>query len=206
VAKNYVLAMAIAGTFAGLAGVVDMLGFQYRYGQLDITNSNNIGFIGIAVALLGRNKAIGIALSALLFASLLYGTSTRSIDASVFKPELAGNLTWMIQALVLLFIGADVLILYVWNARKKLRRSRPPAQPAQPTQAAGQMVARAENPLWPGFGARQIAIGGIVLGCFAFLVALPPITARAPWWPPLLGILAIGAGVWAVSRGVGRVG
>jgi simple sugar transport system permease protein len=137
VAKNYVLAMAISGTFAGLAGVVDMLGFQYQYGQLDVVNSNNIGFIGIAVALLGRNKAIGIALSALLFASLLYGTSTRSLDPSVFPPTLAGNLTLMIQALVLLFIGADVLILYVWNARKKLRRSGPPARTAQPTEASG---------------------------------------------------------------------
>jgi simple sugar transport system permease protein len=137
VAKNYVLTMAIAGGFAGLAGVLDMLGYLYRFGQLDIQNSNNIGFLGIAVALLGRNKALGVALSALLFAALLYGTSTRSLDQSVFPPTLAGNLTSMIQALVLLFIGADVLILYVWNARKKLRRSKPPAQTAQPTQAAG---------------------------------------------------------------------
>src|SRR5206468_5121025 len=109
VAKNYVLAMAISGMFAGLAGVIDMLGYQYRFGQLDVINSQ-IGFIGIAVALLGRNKAVGVGLSALLFAALLYGTSTRSLDPSVFPPELAGNLPLMIQALVLLFIGADVLI------------------------------------------------------------------------------------------------
>jgi ABC-type uncharacterized transport system permease subunit len=68
------------------------------------------------------------------------------------------------------------------------------------------MVARAEQPKWTGFGARQIAIGGIVLGCFAFLVALPPITARAPWWPALLGLLAIGAGIWSLSRGARRPG
>jgi simple sugar transport system permease protein len=41
----------------------------------------------------------------------------------VIQPELAGNLTYMIQGLVVLFVGADVLILYVWNTRKKLRRS-----------------------------------------------------------------------------------
>jgi ABC-type uncharacterized transport system permease subunit len=68
------------------------------------------------------------------------------------------------------------------------------------------MAARAEQPLWSGFGARQIAVGGIVLGCFAFLVALPPITARAPWWPPLLGVLAIAAGIWSVTRGARRLG
>jgi general nucleoside transport system permease protein len=137
VARNYVLAMAISGMFAGLAGVIDMLGYQYRFGQLDVINSN-IGFIGIAVALLGRNKAIGVGLSALLFAALLYGTSTRSLNPSVFPPELAGNLTFMIQALVLLFIGADVLILYVWRSRKKLiprRGARTPPTP-QPTESS----------------------------------------------------------------------
>jgi hypothetical protein len=39
----------------------------------------------------------------------------------VIAPELAGNLTYIIQGLVVLFVGADVLILYVWNTRKKLR-------------------------------------------------------------------------------------
>src|SRR5919197_569375 len=119
VAKNYIITMAIAGGFAGLAGVMDMLGYQYRFGVLDVQTSQ-IGFIGIAVALLGRNKAIGVALSALLFAGLLYGTSTRSISQTVLRPELAGNLTLMIQALVLLFVGADVLILYLWQARRRL--------------------------------------------------------------------------------------
>jgi ABC-type uncharacterized transport system permease subunit len=124
VARNYVLAMAISGLFAGLAGCMDMLGYQYRFGVLDVQGSN-IGFIGIAVALLGRNKAIGIFFSALLFAGLLYGTSTRSISQTVLKPELAGNLTYMIQALVLLFIGADVLIIYIWQARRRVLPRRP---------------------------------------------------------------------------------
>jgi ABC-type uncharacterized transport system permease subunit len=130
VARNYVVAMACAGGFAGLAGALDMLGYQYRFGVLDVQTSQ-LGFIGIAVALLGRNKAVGIFFSALLFAALLYGTSSRSIDQSVLKPELAGNLTLMIQALVLLFIGADVLILYVWQARRKiLPRRLKPSPPA----------------------------------------------------------------------------
>jgi general nucleoside transport system permease protein len=128
VARNYFLAMAIAGLFAGLGGALDILGWQYRLGTLDVQTSV-VGFIGIAVALLGRNTAIGVGLSALLFGALLYGTSTRSLDPEVFPPELAGNLTLMIQALVLLFVGADLLVVYVWNLRRKLRRGEaPPAE------------------------------------------------------------------------------
>jgi simple sugar transport system permease protein len=74
--------------------------------------------------LLGRNTALGVGLAALLFGSLVNGTSTRGLDPSVFPPQLAGNLTLMIQGLVLLFVGADVLVLYVWQARRKLGRNR----------------------------------------------------------------------------------
>ena len=129
VARNYFLAMAISGLFAGLAGAMDILGWQYRLGVLDV-QSTQIGFIGIAVALLGRNTAIGTGLAALLFGALLYGTSTRTLDPDVFPPELAGNLTLMIQALVLLFIGADVLVLYVWRLRSRFRRRPAEAVPA----------------------------------------------------------------------------
>jgi general nucleoside transport system permease protein len=119
VARNYFLAMAIAGGFAGLAGAIDLLGWQYRYGQIDIQQAD-IGFAGIAVALLGRNRALGIFFSALLFGGLLTGTSTRNLDPSLFDPELAGNLTLIIQGLVVLFVGADLLVISVWRARKRL--------------------------------------------------------------------------------------
>jgi general nucleoside transport system permease protein len=120
VARNYFLAMAISGAFAGLAGSIDLLGWQFN---LDLTTvqSVQIGFIGIAVALLGRNSAVGILFSALMFGALLNGTSSRNLDPSIFRPELAGNLTRIIQGLVVLFVGADLLILYLWHARKKLR-------------------------------------------------------------------------------------
>jgi general nucleoside transport system permease protein len=120
VARNFILAMAISGLFAGLAGALDILGWQFRLGVLDVQVSN-IGFIGIAVALLGRNTAVGTGLAALLFGALLTGTSTRSLDPNIFPPQLAGNLALMIQALVLLFVGADLLIIYIWQARRKLR-------------------------------------------------------------------------------------
>ncbi len=114
VARNYFLAMAIAGVFAGLAGAIDMLGWRFSIGFSDI-QSSTIGFVGIAVALLGRNTALGVGLSALVFGALVNGTATRNIPPEAFDiPEQAGNLSLTIQALVLLFIGADILILYLW--------------------------------------------------------------------------------------------
>jgi general nucleoside transport system permease protein len=132
-ARNYIVTMAISGLFAGLAGAMDVLGYLFRLGVLDIQVSQ-VGFIGIAVALLGRNTAVGIALASLLFGGLLYGTSSRSpsLGPDVFPTQLAGNLTLIIQGLVLLFVGADVLILYLWQLRKKVRpRSATPSEAAE---------------------------------------------------------------------------
>ena len=122
VARNYFLAMAISGLFAGLAGAIDTTGWAYRINTNDVMISSQIAFVGIAVALLGRNKAIGIGLAAMLFASLVTGTSTRNLDPEIFRPELASNLTVMIQGLVVLFVGADVLILSVLGLRRRRRR------------------------------------------------------------------------------------
>jgi ABC-type uncharacterized transport system permease subunit len=128
VSRNYFLAMAISGAFAGLAGAVDMLGWRFSIGFSDI-QSSTIGFIGIAVALLGRNTALGVGLAALVFGGLVNGTATRNIPPEVFEiPEQAGNLSLTIQALVLLFIGADIVILYLWSKagrRIGVRRSSP---------------------------------------------------------------------------------
>jgi ABC-type uncharacterized transport system permease subunit len=123
VARSYFLAMAISGAFAGLAGAMDILGWQYRLDLTFVQTYADIAFIGIAVALLGRNTAGGVFFAALLFAALKTGTSTRNLDPSIFRPELANNLTQMIQGLVVLFVGADLLILYIWNVRRKLKRA-----------------------------------------------------------------------------------
>jgi ABC-type uncharacterized transport system permease subunit len=130
VSRSYFLAMAISGAFAGLAGSMDILGWQFRLDLTSVQTYSYIAFIGIAVALLGRLSAGGIFFAALLFAALKTGTSTRNLDPTVFKPELANNLTQLIQGLVVLFVGADVLILYLWQARRKLRLSQRKGSPA----------------------------------------------------------------------------
>jgi simple sugar transport system permease protein len=112
VRRNYFLAMAISGAFAGIAGAIDVLGWQFRLATGDIQTSQ-VGFIGIAVALLGRNTAVGVLLAALLFGSLVTGTSTRNLDPEIFQPELAFNLTLLIQGLVVLFVGADLIVLWL---------------------------------------------------------------------------------------------
>ena len=50
-------------------------------------------------------------------------TRTR-LDPSVFRPDLANNLTSIIQGLVVLFIGADLLIIYLWRLRKRVVPTR----------------------------------------------------------------------------------
>jgi len=227
VGRSYFLAMAISGAFAGLGGALDILGWQYRLGTLDIQYSS-VGFIGIAVALLGRNTAVGMGFAALLFGALLYGTSTRSLDPTVFDPSLAGNLTLMIQALVLLFVGLDVLLLMLWNRRgrplphlrlPRLRRGGAPsrveatqraiarraagiARPAVPLGARARDWALARVPR----GTRAVAIGGIALAVAAFVVSLPPITNRSEVVPPVIGLAAGAMAAHAVAHGQRRLG
>jgi simple sugar transport system permease protein len=123
VARNYVTAMAISGAFAGIAGAMAPLGLSFHLTSTSIQVDSYIAFLGIAVALLGRNTAVGIFFAALLFAALSVGTSTRNLDPDVFPPELANNLTQLIQGLVVIFVGAELLILSIWGARKRLPRA-----------------------------------------------------------------------------------
>ena len=124
VGPTYVWVMALCGLFAGLAGAMDVLGWQFRVATNDI-QVGSLGFIGIAAALLGRNTAIGTCAAALLFGALLQGTSTRNLDPAVFDPSLAQNLTYIIQGLVILLITANAII--IWLVRRR-RRADVPAE------------------------------------------------------------------------------
>ena len=65
----------------------------------------------IAVAVLGRNRALGVFFSALLFGALLTGTSTRNLDATVFRPDLAG---WRRERAALRPTGRPIRIRPDW--------------------------------------------------------------------------------------------
>ena len=47
---------------------------------------------------------------------------------------------------------------------------------------------------------------GVTIGVIAFVLAIPPIAARSPLWPILLGVVAILFGIASASRGAYRVG
>jgi general nucleoside transport system permease protein len=127
VGRNYVLVMAVCGAFAALGGALDLLGWQYRIATNDIQFLLT-GFFGIAVALLGRNTAIGTVAAALLIGALLSGTSQRNLDPTIFEPSLASNLTYIIQGLVILIVSADVIVLTLLRRGRGLfGRRREPA-------------------------------------------------------------------------------
>ena len=128
VGRNYVRVMLVCGAFAGVAASLDILGWKFSLFTNDIQTSQ-IGFLGIAVALLGRNTAGGTAAAALLFGGLLTGTSERNLDPKVFDPNLAQYLTYMIQGMIVLLVSTDVIALWVLRSGRGLgvavrRRSR----------------------------------------------------------------------------------
>jgi simple sugar transport system permease protein len=75
-------AMLLSGAVAGLVGMVDILSRNHRYDQ---NFTPGLGFAGIAVALLGRNNAIGMAVGAMLFAFLDASSSILQITGSASR-------------------------------------------------------------------------------------------------------------------------
>ncbi len=224
VARSYFLAMAISGAFAGLGGAMDMLGWQYRIGTLDIRTST-IGFVGIAVALLGRNSAVGVGFASLLFGALLYGTSSRSIDSTIIAPQLAGNLTLIIQGLVLLFVGIDVLLLMIWRnrgirlprvSRWGLLPRRTPKVEVAVSSGAAEKFAPARASLssrvadWARDavprGPKAVGVAAVIVALLAAFVAIPPLTLRSPILPVVIGLVAIALAVVPVRAGMLRLG
>ena len=96
VAKNTVLAMAISGAIAGLAGVNQVMGYQhrFRYGVFE-----GLGFDGIGVAFIGRNSPMGVVLAALLFGILDYGGL--AIDVTTEVPR---EIILVLKAVILIFV------------------------------------------------------------------------------------------------------
>jgi simple sugar transport system permease protein len=93
-----VIAMLISGALAGMMSVNTTLGESER---LILNSTEGAGFVGIAVALMGRNHPIGILMAALLFGFLAQGGAELALWTDIPR-----ELIVVIQALVILFTGA----------------------------------------------------------------------------------------------------
>lgn len=96
--RTLVATMACAGALAGLAGVNEVMGFRYRF--LD-NFAGGVGFLGIAVALLGRVRMSGVVAAALLFGVLNAG----AVEVDLFT-EVPREIVLVVQAAILLFVVA----------------------------------------------------------------------------------------------------
>jgi general nucleoside transport system permease protein len=97
--RMIILVMMISGALSGMVAVNEVLGVQSRI-VIDVTAG--YGFVGIAVALMGRNHPIGIALAAILFGALYQG----GLDLQFYMPAITRDMIVVIQALVIMFTGA----------------------------------------------------------------------------------------------------
>ena len=91
-------ALAISGAIAGIGGLNYVLGYKHYYEEGFATGS---GFLGIAVALVGRSHPIGIGLAALLFATLSQG----GLAVNALVPK---QMVDVLQAVVILAVATSV--------------------------------------------------------------------------------------------------
>jgi len=94
-----VLTMLISGALAGMMALNPVMGDQQR---LQLEFAGGAGFVGIAVALMGRSHPVGVVLAALLFGMLYQGGAELAFE----KPKISRDMIIVIQALVILFAGA----------------------------------------------------------------------------------------------------
>jgi len=102
---------------AGMVGINEVLGYRYRYYD---GFSDNYGFTGIAVALLGRNHPVGVILAALLFGMLQRG----GIFVDAFSEHVSKYLVQVLQGVVILFVAAEVLFRGPFSRFGLLKRSK----------------------------------------------------------------------------------
>jgi len=106
--RAQVQAFALAGAVAGLGGTSFVLGYKHYFEQ-DFTAG--AGFMGIAVALIGRNQPLGVLLAALFFGALAYG----GLVVNQFVPA---DLVNVLRALVILFAIATYAVFERWARRR----------------------------------------------------------------------------------------
>lgn len=97
--RNIIITMLISGALAGFLGLNEIMGYHHR---LLLGFSGGYGFVGIAVALMGRSHPVGVCLAALLFGALYQGGAELSFEI----PTMTRDLVVVIQGLVIIFAGA----------------------------------------------------------------------------------------------------
>lgn len=111
VVRNVVIAMVISGFLAGMAGSERVLGVHRHFIS---PFPFGYGFAGIAVALLGRNRPLGVFISALFFGALASGGAQVDIETSVPR-----ELVTVIQAVVILFVASEYPIRRLVMLRRR---------------------------------------------------------------------------------------
>jgi general nucleoside transport system permease protein len=130
VKRIIVLAMAVSGTFAGLAGAVEVLGVR---GRLLEGFSPGYGFEAIAIALLGRLRVSGIVLAALLFAALDAGSTGLLTSGTDVPTSIVQILAAMSVIYVLMALGLNDL----WIKRRRAREALSAARSESETRPTG---------------------------------------------------------------------
>lgn len=112
VASTLILAMAISGILAGLGGAVETQGVVGRYQP---GFNVGLGFDGITIALLGKTHPFGVLPAALLVGAMKAGASQMQFSAGVAK-----EITDVIQALILFFVAADMIVRWIIRSRASI--------------------------------------------------------------------------------------
>ena len=109
VGRIMALTMAVAGLLAGLGGAVESLGVD---GRFEAGVNVGLGFEGITIALLARANPLGVVPAALLVGLMEAGAARMQFKAGV-APELID----VIQALILFFVAAPIILRWVLRMR-----------------------------------------------------------------------------------------